>query len=687
MSKVDEPQYKCWVDSLNLLSIPILLFLRLKYGCKEVKYLGMSKMAGIFIEKLKLINIFNFAHIHQNDLNISSSDEKKVRQDMYREQDWLAIDAARCFLTKKTLTNNLNSRYDPSKVDLFLKQQIASEMFQFLIMSNFIKLFRDKNAEIKYAKHIVVIKNNIWRDYLQSRKKDLIRKIYVYPNVKKAIAPLFILIKTLFEVAANSFLVLFGKKIKNISGIVPKIGVLHAHGADLKKRSDYFWFQNSGIDPKRIIVYFKYHCYPLKEDSIRLVESYNMQWVDLLPWKFFKLKVLSCAPEFYRLPHSIYIKRSIRAFLETIKLFWCCLLKRSKIIFWQWQNLANLLNRLTLYESFFTVYNIKVHYGAYEEGVDVAASNLAAELVGGIDLGYQWSNFNLSTITCAKSNDIHFSWGPYYEKHYFDKEYYNFKYLAYIGYPYDYLFEKYRKKARQHRDNLLKNGVKFIVTFFDQDYPLAIWPKMNEDIKEIYRVLLNKVVEDPLLGFITKSKKNRNFWERPALRSLRFLAKKAEKTGRCLFLEGSVFPNEAAQVSDLVIGYGVFNTPVIEAALSGMSAITWDLQNSSGHPFYELGFNAIVFKDLETMMRGVERFRNRDDNSGRFGNYFFLLEDIDPFRDGRASERAGYIIKCLLSEFDRGNSRSEVLERAVKSYRGRWGNDKVFNFAEAKLNK
>ena len=538
--------------------------------------------------------------------------------------------------------------------------------------------------EERPSRQIVLIKYNLWRKYLSEYKKYLISRIYTYIDITEVIKTAFIPLKMIFEILANSLLVLLKRGIKPALETSSNIAVLHAHGADLEKRADYFWFPKSSIDPKKILVYFKYHCWPAKEESVKLIESYGMRWVNLLPWKSSKLKFFSSAPEFYRLPHPMYIKKSIRTFFETVKLFFNCLFKSNAVGIWLWSRLVNLFNRSTLYEAFFTIYDIKVHYGLYNAGVDMMAENIAIDIVGGVDLCHHWSNHDITEISIGKPHDVQFSWGPYYRKYVFEKEFYDLKYLVYIGYPYDNNFVKCKQKAQQHRNKLLEKGVKFIVTFFDQDYPLS-WPKTNENVKEIYRTFLDKVIKNPSLGLITKPKKVRNFWEKPGLSSLGPLAKKAENTGRCLFLDGNTFTNEAAQAADLVIGFGVYSTPALEAALAGVPSITCDLQNFSKHPFYQGGFNATVFNDLDTMMQSIEKFANRNGAYGRFGDYSFISENIDPFRDGRASERAGYFIKCLLGEFDKGSNRPEALETAVENYHSQWGDDKAVNLAKEKV--
>ncbi len=682
MSK--EYYYLCWVDNINFLSLLLIIFLRATHNYKEIRYLSFSKLAEKIICKLKLDSYLRIKSVREDDFEMTSHEEMEIYNNgCYIEKSSLAIDIAKRASIKDRLLTNLDSRYNKSKIVFSFKREIACDIEEFTIISNFIKWYCAKNKNLETIRHIVIIKGNVWRHYLRFYKKDLVWRIYTYLNLKKMIETHFIPIKIILEICANSLLLFLTKKrIKYISNpTTPKIGVLHAHGADLEKRSDYFWFNNSSIDPQRILVYFKYHCWPAKKESIMLIESYGMHWVNLLPWKFSKLRILSAIPEFYKIPHPLYIKNSIITFLQIAKLFFCCLFKLSNIALWQWRHLANLLNRVTLYEAFFSLYNIKMHYGIYEAGMDMIAANIAIELVGGIDLCHHWSNFDVIEICIGKPHDVYFSWGPYYERHFFDKNFYEMKYLVYTGYPYDYHFPRCKQKAQLYRQRLLENGAKFIVCFFDQRYSY-FWPKANKDIEDIYRALLHKVLQDSDFGLITKPKKIRNFWE--IMPNLSSLAKEAEKTGRCFFLDGSTSTNVAAQASDLAIGFGVYSTPAIESAISGIPAITCDLQGLVSHPFYKEGYNSIVFNDLDTMMQSIQQFKNRNNNSDGFADYSFSLKDIDPFRDGRASERVGFFMKWLLDEFDKGKYSQQVVEKAVERYRTEWGTDKVISFQKEK---
>jgi len=605
---------------------------------------------------------------------MTSCEEREIYHEGYRQKSDLTSKIAKRHLKDNGFADNLGSRYKRNKINFFFKQEIALDIADFMTVSNFIRWFRNRKKEGGSTFNIVLIRSTPWLDELAEFGKGLVGKIYGYPDLKSASLAIFVPLKMIFEIIANSFLIVFSlNKLKIKDNRSPKVAVMHAHGADLSKRSDYFWFPHSSLKPDQVLVYFKYDCWPPEKDAVESIESYGMRWVDLLPWK---LRGFFIAPELYRLPRAFFVKESLGSLLLTAQLFLRCIIGKDGFSFWQWKGLVNLINRVSFYNSFFRLFNVKVHYSLYEMGIDMIAANIAIELNGGVDLCHHWSNYDVTEISIGKLYDVYFIWGPYYKEHFFDRDYYEVRYLVYTGYPYDYRFEDCRKRAQLYRQKLLNNGAKFIVTFFDQSYS-ADWPKANENIEAIYRALLNYVIEDHDFGLIIKPKKSKDF--KDEIKKFPRLASEAEKTGRSLFLDSAVFSNEAAFAADLVVGFGVYSTPALEAALSGVHAVTCDLQNLSKHPFYNKGLNRIVYNDIGKMFKAIKELKNHMPDSDSTGDYSFILGDIDPYRDGKSSERIGSFVNWLLESFNNDEDGQQALEEAVAKYSSSWGNDKVEN--------
>ena len=54
-----------------------------------------------------------------------------------------------------------------------------------------------------------------------------------------------------------------------------------------------------------------------------------------------------------------------------------------------------------------------------------------------------------------------------------------------------------------------------------------------------------------------------------------------------------------------------------------------------------------------------------------------MLDELDPFRDGRAAERMADYINWLLEGLNAGLSRDSAMAEAAERYSAQWGKDKV----------
>ena len=85
----------------------------------------------------------------------------------------------------------------------------------------------------------------------------------------------------------------------------------------------------------------------------------------------------------------------------------------------------------------------------------------------------------------------------------------------------------------------------------------------------------------------------------------------------------------------------------------------------------------MIFKNWpETIDAVMEHFQTPGGVSG-FGDWSSILEELDPFRDGKARQRIGEYIKCYLNSIDKGKSRDHAIKCAAINYAEKWGEDKV----------
>ena len=113
----------------------------------------------------------------------------------------------------------------------------------------------------------------------------------------------------------------------------------------------------------------------------------------------------------------------------------------------------------------------------------------------------------------------------------------------------------------------------------------------------------------------------------------------------------------------------------------GYGGVDCDLTSLRSHPFYQWGYEKVVFDDIDKMMVSLKRYKENPNNEPELGDWSLHLDELDPFRDGRGGERIGTYIRCLLEVFKKGGNRDEAIRNANKLYSERWGSDKVITLA------
>ena len=56
-----------------------------------------------------------------------------------------------------------------------------------------------------------------------------------------------------------------------------------------------------------------------------------------------------------------------------------------------------------------------------------------------------------------------------------------------------------------------------------------------------------------------------------------------------------------------------------------------------------------------------------------------MMDDLDPFRDGRAAQRMGTYLEWLMEGFKAKLPRETILADAAERYSKIWGKDKIFS--------
>ena len=252
-----------------------------------------------------------------------------------------------------------------------------------------------------------------------------------------------------------------------------------------------------------------------------------------------------------------------------------------------------------------------------------------------------------------------------------------------IGYPKDYLFTLLKDQADLLRKKLISNGVKKIIACFDENsLDDSRWHTGHDLQRENYFFLLEMVLSNPWIGVIFKPKVAKTLQRR--LGPVAELLNKAKATGRCLVLENSGIattlepPVLAALASDIAIqGHLSAGTSAMESALAGIPTLLVDREGQYKNKLYALEEGKVVFRNWRSLMDALMEFLRVPENVPGFGDWSPILDQLDPFRDGRAAERMGSYLDDMLRGFKKGLRREDVLANVAEKYGKVWGYDKI----------
>lgn len=250
------------------------------------------------------------------------------------------------------------------------------------------------------------------------------------------------------------------------------------------------------------------------------------------------------------------------------------------------------------------------------------------------------------------------------------------------GYLGDHRFPLVKDEAARVRRQLQENGARRIAAYFDEgSFPDGRWGVDARRLQAHYGFLLEKLLGERDFGLVLKPKVPSTLARR--LGPVGDLLRRAVATGRCHVyeegvLQGSAPPAQAALSADLAIhGSVASGTAAVEAALAGVPTVLLDDDGWKPSPLYRLGVGRVVFEEWDALWHTWNESRTATGAVPGFADWTSLLDEIDPFRDGRAAERMGTFLKWMVEGFSAGQSREDVLARAAERYRRAWGEDKI----------
>jgi hypothetical protein len=425
--------------------------------------------------------------------------------------------------------------------------------------------------------------------------------------------------------------------------------------------NDLIWWREKDIPGNRLVYMFNRPDTFLSPDKAQIADSLGIKTVLLN--RLAKRKN----------PAMLMSKNFHKPLLERVKdLFFSCKIFLQSLFFDEIQKSALALlvrqyAQATQLASLYKFLNVKAFLDSSHLRPDYYS--LGACLSDSVRIGYLKSCINSVSNAGLQVEPVYFSWG----KHDTDVLLGSgaiTRHLLISGCVLnDNCNEKAQETAKDFVLGLRSQGVRLVLSFFDSSKPP----------RNIYRKLLEWLIEAPHLGLLIKSKGH--VWSDIQEDGLEGLVARAINTGRIHVLPTSASPADAAIVSDFSISFLSYSA-VVTSALKGarvlyLSYERIDEPQRSYCTLHSLGPNRCVFYDIDSMKRAVQEHITNPKSNPNLGDVTPVLDDFDPFRDGKAGDRISEYISWYLEGLDKGLSRDNALNSATQKYADKWGEDKV----------
>ena len=240
------------------------------------------------------------------------------------------------------------------------------------------------------------------------------------------------------------------------------------------------------------------------------------------------------------------------------------------------------------------------------------------------------------------------------------------------------------KKGETIKNRLSSHGAKHIISLFDGNSTHHTkWNYGHDICRETYTSFLNAVLDNPWLGVVFKPKKPLTLFSRLG-DDVVSLLNDAQKTGRIhIYMEtkenqSNVPAILAALSSDLCVhGHLCSGSAGIECASAGFPVLLMDMEGQPDSKLYQLEKDKVIFHNYSDMIEAIiENFQSSEGIPG-FGDWSPIIDELDPFRDGKGAYRMGTYLHWLIQGFEQGLNREVVLANAAERYCKQWGYDKI----------
>jgi len=444
-----------------------------------------------------------------------------------------------------------------------------------------------------------------------------------------------------------------------------RIAVNYVEGFDLKKRSDIFWFENSGIDPGSLVVYYENPHMMIRHDNKQTVQKYfDMKGINQVRlWDWYASKTVK--------PYN--------SLLNVIKSQKCS----NDIDKWLKNTAIDLYNKSSFWSSFFEDHNIKIHLDATESGLNTIIKQIAINQIGGVSIGKMRSyptNIKGSFFGYYP-NDVFFVWGSDSANRLQKQA--NIQQIIISGFPYNSSSNnEVEKRKITKKFKMQPISPRFNILLLDSNHSsnknlMQVVDSLT--MKKFYTGFLDWVLEDNGVSIIIKPKKSEFLNNLPEI--VEYI-NVAEKTGRVKLINSAFqkFPSTYLKGIDMVVGISTFMpTAVLECIIHGKRAVFYDYPNLRQHELnlYKQAEDQVIFPSLEKMITSLKEYKRDHTSRPDIGDWSNYVDNLEPFRDGRGGARIGSYIRLIQNSLNEGHNQNTAITQANSYYSNKWGLDKI----------
>lgn len=667
-----------WLDVLCWETFIKVLFLE-KHKFVKVYYFNLSLLFSPFVLIIQNIKSITFQQVD----DFSQSEQKVGNVTAYefiRHQvdDKLSEMSERWINSKPARSLIKKCNFNTEKVRKYLESNAISYFLRILEMKVVSEL-RSKSIN-----RIVLIRNSPFSDTLKN-EMGFNAKFY-----RSYISHYFQITVRKNNICTDRLYFLYFKKIRTVCQIilgwlkyvyalmdedennslngVKGINRFGLGGEILQSRvrmnqiNDFFWLKSDSIDPGSVSVIGSYSP-TLDDESKKIVKELGVQRIKegiSKSVKYYLIQFLS--KRSFRIFSILYWKSIVNIYHPVSMIY--KILFRWNELSWVQVQMWRCYYSVFFAEKYFKNNNIRIIF-AIDVGSTSLVKSQALENIGGFYVTSHWNVHYACAnypVTDPKHADIFFVWGSFFVDYILKKR----KYMGVfpVGFVLDYYFNDHKIAARDLRAEYPN---KFIVSYYDNAYgddtPYSL--KMQLDM---HKMLIYILKQNPHVILFLKPKR-KHLYERITLQLPELI--EWEKSGRVRLFFGDTkrtkaVPALVGMASDLNIGIGI-SSAAAECYFAGTLAYHADLSGRVSNEFGSKGLGKVVFRDIESLQFEIEDCIENGTQE-KYEAYRDIYRILDPFMDGQAYQRVGFILRTLQEQLENGLSREKAVEATKDRY-------------------